>query len=162
MDKLTRIILLSGATFCASLNPVLAAMDTVVVTATIQEVITVSITPNSNGFDVTAGTAITDQDIATISINSNDPNGYNVTLAGTHATSVLQNAAADETMAYTVKYNGASAIGLTDTATNVESVTTQTEGAVNRSLTLSIAGSESTGKSAEAFTDTITVEIAGK
>jgi hypothetical protein len=65
-------------------------------------------------------------------------------------------------MTYTVSYNGGTGIGLTSSATNVENVTTQTEGEVTRSLTLSINASESVGKSAEAFTDTITVEIVGK
>jgi hypothetical protein len=162
MDKLTRIFVFLGATLYTGLSPVLAATDSVTVTANIQEVVTVSITPNSNSFSVTAGTAVTDQDIATISINSNDPNGYDVTLAGSNATSVLENGDLDETMAYTVKYNSGTAIEMSTTATNVENVTTQTDGAVDRSLTLSIAGSESTGKSAEAFTDTITVEIVGK
>jgi hypothetical protein len=125
-------------------------------------VVSVSIEGNSNAFDVTAGTAVANQDIATITINSNDPAGYIVTLAGTNATSVLENAAVDETMAYTVSYNDGADIGLTTTATEVENVTTQTEGAVTRSLTLNISASESVGKSAEAFTDTITVEIVGK
>jgi hypothetical protein len=162
MDKLTRALIVLGATFYTGLSPVLAATDTVTVTATIAQVLDVTITPNSNSFSVTAGTAVTDQDIATISINSNDADGYDVTLAGSHASSTLQNSAEDESMVYTVKYDGGTAIGLNTTPTNVENVTTQTEGAVNRSLTLSIAGSESTGKSAEAFTDTITVEILAK
>ena len=139
-----------------------AATDTLLVTGTITEVVTVAITANSNSFAITAGTAVTDQNIATVAINSNDPDGYDVTLAGTNLTSVIKNAIADETMAYTVKYNGGTAIGLTTTATNVENVTTQTSGSVNRTFTLSIAAGESVGKSAEAFTDTVTVEILGK
>jgi hypothetical protein len=162
MKGLTRAIALTCATLSTTIGPALAATDSVTVTATIQEVVSVSVVGNSNSFDVTAGTAVTDQDIATITINSNNPDGYDVTLAGTNATSVLENSAVDETMTYTVSYNGGTGIGLTSSATNVENVTTQTEGEVTRSLTLSINASESVGKSAEAFTDTITVEIVGK
>ena len=153
---------IAGAILAICAIPADAATDTVLVTGTISEVVTVAITPNSNSFSVTAGSAVTDQDIATIAINSNDPQGYDVTLTGTHATSILENGGASASMAYTVKYNGGSATGVTTIATNVESSTGQTAGAVNRSLTLSIAGSESTGKPAEAYTDTITVEILGK
>jgi hypothetical protein len=162
MNKLVRVMMLSGAMFYIGLGPVQAATDSVLVTASIQEVVDVTVTATEASFNVTAGTAVTDQSIASIAINSNDPDGYDVTLAGTNATSVLENGAGDETMAYTVKYDGGDAIELTTTPTNVENVTTQTSGSVNRALTLSIAGSESVGKSAESFTDTITVEILGK
>jgi hypothetical protein len=162
MNKLTRAMVLSGATFCIGIGPVLAATDSVPVTATIQEVVTVAITPNANSFSVTAGTAVTDQDIATITINSNDPDGYVVTLAGSNAASVLANAAADETIAYTVNYNSTGDIGINDAGTEVEDVAAQTAGAVSRTLTLSIAADASIGRSAEAFTDEITVEIVGK
>lgn len=162
MNKLTQAIALSGVTFFSGLGPVLAATDSVGVTANIAEVVSLGITPNANLFAVTAGTAVTNQDIATISINSNDPDGYDVTLSGGKATSVLANVAADETIAYTVSYAGGVATGLTTTPTNVENVTTQTAGVSDRSLTLTIAGEASIGRSAEAFTDTITVTIVGK
>jgi hypothetical protein len=162
MNKLTRIMVLTGLTFCAGLEPVLAATDTLDVTATIQQTVSVVITSNDNAFAVTAGSAISDQDIATIAIDSNDPDGYAVTLAGSHDGSTLDNVAGDETLAYTVSYASAGGIGLTTAPTSVEDVVTQTAGSETRSLTLSIAGSESIGKSAEAFTDTITVEIVGK
>jgi hypothetical protein len=162
MKGMRKVIALTCATLCTSIGPALAATDSITVSANIQEVVSVSITGNSNSFDVTAGSAISDQDIATITINSNDADGYDVTLAGTNATSILENADTDETMAYTVSYNGGTDIGLTTSPTNVENVTAQTEGEVTRSLTLSISASESVGKSAESFTDTITVEILGK
>ena len=155
----TQPLIIAGLLFSTNL---IAATDTVLVTGTITEVVTVNITPNNNSFTITAGTAVSDQDIATIAINANAPLGYDVTMAGTNLTSILENAANDETMAYTVKYQGGSAIGLTSSPVNVENVATQTTGSENRTFTLSIAAGESVGKSAEAFTDTVTVQIVGK
>jgi hypothetical protein len=138
-----------------------ADTDTVVVTGTVQSVLTISIAGGSPSFNITPEVAVTNQDLGTITINSNDPEGYDVTLKSTN-TGGLKNVAADETIAYTVKYNSGGAITLTTTAQNVENVTTQTAGAVTRTLTLDITGPASLGRSAEAFTDTITMEILGK
>jgi hypothetical protein len=139
----------------------IAATDTVVITGTVLPVLTIGIAGGSPTFNITPETAVTDQDLGTITINSNDPDGYDITLTSTN-TGGLKNVAADETIPYTVKFNAASAITLTTAATNVENVTTQTVGAVTRTLTLSITGPASQGRSAEAFTDTITMEILGK
>ena len=65
-------------------------------------------------------------------------------------------------MAYTVSYNGGSDVSLATSATVVETTTGQTSGALSRTLTLDIAGSQSIGRSAVAYSDTITVVIAGK
>lgn len=138
-----------------------AVTDTVLVTGTVQAVLTIAIAGGSPSFNITPETAVTDQNLGTITINSNDPDGYDVTLKSTN-TGGLKNVAADETIAYTVNYNATGGITLTTIAQNVENVTTQTAGDVTRTLTLSIAGAASLGRSAEAFTDTITMEILGK
>jgi len=162
MNKFILGILLTSVTFFTGYDPAVADTGDVIVTATIQQVVAVDVTGNSNSFEVTPGSAVTNQDIATITIESNSSSGYDVTLTGTHATSVLTNTAEDASMAYTVKYNDGTATGVTTTATNVESSTGMTSGEETRSLTLSIDASETVGKAAEAFTDTITVEIAAK
>jgi hypothetical protein len=138
-----------------------AATSTVLITGTVLPVLTIAIAGGTPSFNIIPETAINDQNLGTITINSNDPEGYDVTLASTNAGG-LKNSAADETIDYTVKYNGASAITLA-TPTNVESVSgAPTDGNQTRTLTLSILGADSKNKSAEAFTDTITMEILGK
>jgi hypothetical protein len=161
VNKLINGLFLAGVTFGAGLGSAMAASDFVDVTANVLEVITVDAAGNYNTFDVTPGTAVVDQDIATITIHSNDPDGYEVTLTGTHDTSILVNAGGTQSLPYTVKYAGGTAIGITDTATSVESVTDVTGGEVERSLTLSIEADDTIGKAAVAYTDTITVEILG-
>jgi hypothetical protein len=139
----------------------LSATDSVLVTGTVQEVITVVISGGSPAFSITPEIAV-DILVGTITINSNDPDGYDVTLKSDN-TGGLKNGDADETIAYQVSYDGNADITLVTTTTNVETVTTATTaGEVTRALRLKIAGTESKGKSAEDFTDTITMEILGK
>lgn len=138
----------------------MAATDTVSLTATVLPVLTVAVSGGSPIFNVTPNQAITDQDIGTITINSNDPQGYTVSLKATDG--VLKNTVGDESMAYTVKYDNGAALTLTATPQTVETAATTTSGEVTRTLTLTIAAAESLGKSAEAFSDTITVEILGQ
>jgi VCBS repeat-containing protein len=139
-----------------------AATTTVLITGTVLPVLTIAIAGGTPSFNITPEAAVTDQNLGTITINSNDPDGYDVTLESTN-TGGLKNGDADETIAYTVKYNGGAAITLVASATNVESVSVApTDGDQTRTLTLSILGADSKNKSAEAFTDTITMEILGK
>ena len=139
-----------------------ATSGSVVITGTVSEVVAVSVTANQNSFSITPGVAIDNQNIAGITVNSNDQDGYTVSLSSTRDGSKLANGDGDEFMAYTVSYNGSSDISLSTSATVVETTTGQTSGALSRSLTLDIAGSQSVGRSAEAYSDTITVVIAGK
>ena len=144
-----------------SFSGIAATTDTVEITATVQPIMSIGIAGGTPSFSITPETAITDQNLGTITINSNIANGYDVTLTAANSAG-LRNSPHDETIAYTVKYQGGSAITLSTGATNVENVTTQTVGAEGRSLTLSITGLESKGRSAEAFTDTITIAIITK
>lgn len=143
----------------------MAATDTVLITGTVQSVLTVAVDTSGGGnsFTITPGVAVTSQAIGTVNINSNSPTGYDVTLTGTHATSVLQDSGSN-TIAYTATYNGGSPQNITTTATNVESSTSTTAGQVGRALTLDITAGASVGKPATAggYTDTITVEILAK
>jgi hypothetical protein len=133
--------------------------DTLDINANVLPIMTIEIAPGDPDFDITPETAITDQNLGTITINSNIAAGYDVTLTAAN-TSGLENGS--ENIAYTVKYNGDSAITLSQSASNVENVATQTTGAESRSLTLSITGAESKGRSAVIFTDTITIDIITK
>lgn len=142
-------------------NIVFATTDSVVITGTVQPVLSITIASGSPSFDITPGAAVTDQDIGTITINSNNPDGYDVTLVAANSAGLI-NSDADEAIAYTLRYNGGSAITVGTSTTNVENVTSATAGAVTRTLTLSISAIETAGKSAEAFSDTITMEILGK
>lgn len=140
-----------------------SANDSVTVTGTVQEVIAVTISGGAPAFNITPEVAVVDQNIGTVTLNSNDPDGYDVELTSANDGGILQNVGLDETIAYTVKYNGGSAQSLSSTPPlNVENVTTQTSGEETRTLTLGIEGSASQGRSAEAFSDTITVTITGK
>jgi len=163
MKKRTLTSLISGSVL--GLIPLLslAATDTLLVTGTVASVLTVAITASGNSFTITPGTAVTSQALGTITINSNSPTGYDVTLKGTHATSVLQDSGTN-TIPYTVQYNGGSATNVTSVATNVESNLGTTAGAVGRGLTLDIAANDSVGMPATVggYTDTITVEILAK
>jgi hypothetical protein len=88
MNKFILGILLSSVTFSTGFDRAVAATDTVDVTATIQPVLNVVVSANSNDLNVTPGTAVIDQNIATITINSNNSAGYDVTLASDNASSV--------------------------------------------------------------------------
>ena len=157
--------LIAGIAFGLFAIQSMAATDTVLVTGTVASVLTVTADTSGGGnsFTITPGVAVTSQALATININSNSPTGYDVTLTGTHATSVLQDSGSN-TIAYTATYNGGSAQSITTTATNVESSTSTTSGSVGRSLTLDIGAGASVGKPATVggYTDTITVEILAK
>ena len=159
MNKFILGILFTSVTFFTGYDPAVADTGTVDVTANVEQLVTVTVTAGSNTFTVTPGSAITDQDIATISIDSNDPTGYDVTLASANESSVVNGT---DGMDYTVKYNGGSDTVLTSAGVNVEDASSVTGGPATRSLTLSIAAAETAGRAASAYTDTITVEIIGK
>lgn len=165
MKKWTLKSLIAGSALGLLATQSMAATDTVAITGTVSSVLTVSADTSGGGnsFTITPGVAVTSQALATININSNSPTGYDVTLTGTHGTSVLQDSGSN-TIAYTATYNGGSAQNITTTASNVESSTSTTAGAVGRALTLDIAAGASVGKPATVggYTDTITVEILAK
>lgn len=158
LKRFRNIAAVSALTISAS-SPVIAGthIDTVVITGTVVAVATVVITPANNSFNITPGTAITNQDIGSIEINSNDPTGYKVTMEGAGAASNLLNGA--NTVAYQANYNSTGLIGLTTTAATVESVAAPTAGAITRTFTVDIAAGAATGKPAGAYTDTVTVTI---
>ncbi|MBT4835848.1 MAG: hypothetical protein HON94_00725 [Methylococcales bacterium] len=164
MNKLTLKKLSAIALFglASTTNIQAGTTGSVVITGTISEVVSVSVTANQNSFSITPGVAIDDQNLASLSINSNDADGYTVSLSSSRNGSKLANTADDEYLTYSVSYNGGSDVSLSTTPTVVESTSTQTSGAISRGLTLDISGTESVGKSAEAYTDTVTVTIAGK
>ncbi|MBT7408739.1 MAG: hypothetical protein HN826_03460 [Methylococcales bacterium] len=134
----------------------------IVITGTISEVISVAVTTSDNNFIITPGVIVEDQNIANIAINSNDPDGYTVSLMTNSLQGKLYNVEKDEFLNYTVSYNGNSNVSLSNTPTVVESSITQTSGLILRSLTLTIPAESSVGRSAESYTDTVTVNLTGK
>ena len=165
MEKSIFRSLVAGVALCLLGMQAMAATDTVLITGTVSSVLTIAADTSGGGnsFTITPGTAVTSQAIATLNINSNSPTGYTVSLAGTHATSVLQDSGTN-TIVYTVNYNGGSAQNMTTTPVTVEDTTGTTAGVVGRALLLDIGAGASTGKPATAggYTDTITAEILAK
>jgi hypothetical protein len=154
--------LISTTMLIGSTQVLAATSGSLVITGTVTEVVSASITGNQNSFAIQPGSAIAQQNIGTININSNDPNGYTVSLSSSRDGSKLANAGNNEFIAYSVKYNSNDSINLSTSGTVVEDVTSQTQAAVARSLTLDIAANNSLGRSAEAYSDVITVTITGK
>lgn len=144
-------------------TPSLAATTgSVLVTGTVSQVVSVAVASDQNSFSVTPGVAVSGQSLANISINSNDPDGYSVSLSALRNGSRLANTNNDEFMTYTVNYGSTSNISLSTTPLVVENTTGQSSGAIVRNLSLDIAANQSVGRSAEAYKDTVTITIAGK
>jgi hypothetical protein len=162
MNRMSMKAVLGGSLMALASATALAATDTLLVTGTVLAVTTISFSAFTGAsFNITPGTAIVAANIATVNVNSNDALGYDITLAGTHGSSVLQDGGSN-TIAYTVAYNGGGALNMTTTPVNVETPSSPTAGSVTRTLTLDIAGGASGGKPAGAYTDTITATITGK
>ena len=162
MNRMSMKVVLGGSLLALTSASALAATDTLLVTGNVLAVTTLSFSATGGAtFNITPGTAVVAANIATVNVNSNDALGYDITLEGTHATSILQDGGAN-TVAYTVKYNGGSALNMTTTPVNVETPSSPTAGSVTRTLTLDISGGASGGKPAGAYTDTITATITGK
>jgi hypothetical protein len=161
-------VLLSGGLLNST---ALAASQDATVTGEVDPILTLAVTGSST-FKIPPG-GVTSETVASITINSNDAQGYDVTLLSANA-GVLDNSAdasatATNSINYTVDYdNGVDAaafISLSGTATNVESVTSTTNGEASRTLNLKIAAAdsaESQGNRAGLYTDVVTVELLGK
>ena len=154
--------LVTATAIMGATQAIAATSGSLVITGTVAEVVSASITGNQNSFAITPGAAITLQNIGTIDINSNDPDGYTVSLSSSRDGGKLANGDNNEFVAYTVKYNGNDNIALSTSGIVVEDVTSQTQDTVSRNLTLDIAANSSLGRSAEAYSDIITVTITGK
>jgi hypothetical protein len=113
--------------------------------------VTVSISP-AGGFNITPGSAIVNQTVATITIDADV--SYDVTLKD-DTNGLLMNGA--NNIAYTVSYSGAANITLSTSPTSVETGVSVTAG--SRSLAVSISSGASVGIPAGAYISTVTVEI---
>lgn len=135
----------------------------VIITANINEVISVDITTTQNNFTLNPGVALESHSIATIQINSNDPDGYEIALSSINDGSYMVNSEdSQKKLAYTVNYDDKTQIELTNQPTIVESSNTTSSNAAQRLLSLDISSQESTGLPSGGYTDTITVTIKGK
>ena len=162
-------VLLSGGLLNST---ALAASQDATVTGEVDPILTLAVAGSSN-FKIPPG-GVTSETVASITINSNDAQGYDVTLLSANGGNLDNSADADATSVNTIDYkvdydNGVDAaafISLTGTAaTNVESVTSTTDGEESRTLNLKIASAdsaESQGNRAGLYTDVVTVELLGK
>jgi hypothetical protein len=113
--------------------------------------VSVSISP-AGGFNITPGSAIVNQTVATITIDADG--SYDVTLKD-DTNGLLMNGA--NNMVYTVSYNGAADITLSTSSTSVETGSSVNAG--SRSLAVSISSGASVGVPAGDYLATVTVEI---
>ncbi len=90
-----------------------AQVGTVTITGAVPPTCDIVVTPTagaSNIPDISIGA--TDKQVATVNENCNDPNGYTVTVAGTHSgnhTGLFVDSASSASLPFTISYNGANA-----------------------------------------------------
>jgi hypothetical protein len=113
--------------------------------------VSISISP-TGGFNITPGSAIVDQTVATITIDADV--SYDVTLKD-DTNGLLVNGV--NNISYTVSYNGAADITLSTSPTSVETGASVTAG--SRSLAVSISAGASIGVPAGPYSTTVIVEI---
>jgi hypothetical protein len=135
--------------------------DAVRIVGVVMETMTVAITGGQPDFSIFPEVSVSNQDIGTIAINSNDPDGYRVTLFSDLGELRYVGENEEQAIPYTVSYAGGAPITLS-TPYVVETVNnTATAGQVFRTLTLNIDGPDSKGKLSGTYTDIIFIEIAG-
>jgi hypothetical protein len=136
--------------------------DSVRIIGFVQEVMTVTVTGGNPVFNIIPEVPVSNQNIGTININSNDPDGYKVTLSSNNEGRLVSSKMPDQTIPYTVKYDNSDDIELSTAGVVMEIVNNAaTAGQVVRTLTLNINGADSKGSVSDSFSDVISVEIAG-
>jgi len=135
--------------------------DAVRIIGYVMETMTISISGGEPNFLIVPEVPVSNQDIGTIAINSNDPDGYRVTLFSELGELVYAGENGEQNIPYTVNYAGGAPISLS-TPFVVETVNNAaTVGEVFRTLTLNIDGPDSKGIPSGNYTDIIFIEIAG-
>jgi len=143
-----------------------ATTGAITVQGTVQAVLSAAIENGADyQFDITPGQPKPSLAVGTITINSNNRAGYELTLTSENSGNI-ENTTTAELIPYTMDYIGGAegdktnvTMGAGGTAVETTSTGGTTNGAVERTLVMHISGNASVGSSAGIYEDNITVTI---
>ncbi len=138
---------------------VASTTDTLTLSGTISSSVSVSVAADPAASSLDLGQTQSDLQVGVVTENSNAANGYKIRARSANASKIKHSTAADH-VAYTMKYNGGSAVTLT---TANQDVKTQNTGGsysgVTSNVTISYTGASSGTLRSGSYSDTITFTI---
>ncbi|MBC7711868.1 MAG: fimbrial protein [Rhizobacter sp.] len=129
-------------------------------TGTITDSVSIAVTPSGNYNNLTLTTTAVDSVVASVAESSNSTAGYLILARSANASKLVHSTDATQTVGYTMKYAGGTAVTLTATD---QTVKTQATGgvysAVASAVSISYTGVTAASKRAGSYTDTITFTV---
>lgn len=161
---------LTGSLVVGAASVFAADSGNITIQGTVAPVNAIVVTPVAGYNSLALGAGATDQQVATVNEQNNDPDGYTVTLvsanASTNTVAFLKGADSENSQVvnYTMKYGTASseaAVTLVAGSAVVTSTSAASiEAGAEKSLLVSFAGAS--WKNADTYADTLTLTIAAK
>jgi hypothetical protein len=132
--------------------------DTLSLTATVAETVSITVVADSNATGLDLHTTKSDLAVAAVTEASNAANGYKV-LAKSANNGTIKHSTAASNVAYTMKYDGGSAVTLSTSDAQIKSKTSGVYTGEVSAATISYTGVAATSLLSGSYSDTITFTI---